>query len=455
MIELILFNIFFFFFCSVTAVAVEKVSSGRQLLDLTGKSSKTYFVIGQRGSGKSVLIEWAAEKFHKKKFLVLDMFDAGDYESCYWAIPNCDTPHPKYPKDKSKNCNTPLGFRKHCVKCNSVLWGNYCKKCKIHFESNEWNWEVLKVCPKCKAPVSEVKTDYSILFVHPSNAQVSSVNPKIIPVSAEKGLEVIVRKALSGGHIISIACGLFDADELYLTLANWMFEWIDMKRDKIRRKAVIVIREAANVAFSQTKISEFQGDLKKAMINLIRFARHYQTTIFFDTQRFKDLNIGIRDIVETIIIKRHAFHGMPDVVDVVHKSLEWQRFKMKEKGAELWELKKHLTLPTELFPSQFIARFHDGYFVKNQNGMPKFHHRDPDDFFLDYAGLNVVKEPHKFLARDAQTVRQVPKHILKNLAHTMVERDGISEDLVAEWLNFAPTTIRTWVNHVEAELADD
>jgi len=426
------------------AVAVEKRHSGRRLLDLSGRKSLTYFVIGQRGSGKSVMIEWAAEKFHKHKFLILDMFDAGDFESCYWAIPNCPT----------KDCDTPLGFRKHCVRCDNILWGNYCKKCKIHFEDNEWKWVVLTHCPKCGADVKDAKTDYSILFVHPSNAQVTSVNPKIIPISSERGLEAIVRKALAGNHIISIACGLFDADELYITLANWMFEWIDMKRDKIRRKAVIVIREAANVAFSSTKISEHQGDLKKAIINLIRFARHYQTTIFFDTQRFKDLNIGVRDIVETIIIKRHGFHGMPDVVDQIYKDLEYSRYKMKQKGAELYQLKKHMTLPTELFPSQFISRFHDGYYVRSQNGMPKFHHRDPDDFFLDYAGLNVVKEPHKFLARDAQTIRQVPKHILKNLAHTMVDKDGISEDLVAEWLNFAPTTIRTWVNAVESELED-
>lgn len=437
MIDVIFITTVLMFLCVVTAqVAVQKVHSGRRLFDFYGKEYPAIFVIGRRRMGKSVLVEWAAEKYWEHDYMVVDIMDAGDFESCYWAIPNCPT----------KDCNTALGFRKYCTICNTVLFGNYCKKCKISFELNDWNWRALTHCPKCKADVNKAKTDYSILMVYPTNATVTSHNPKIIPVCSDKGLEYIVRKALKGKHIISIANGLFDQDELNLTLANWLFEWIDMKRDKIRKNAVLVVREASNVAFSQMKVSEFQTELKRAIINLIRFAGHYQSVVLFDTQRFKDLHIAARDVVETIIIKRHNFHGMPDVVLRVHKDLEFRRYLKREQGATPYDLKKYLTLPTELMKSEFIVRFDDGYYLKSQNGMPKFHHKGPTDFFLDYAGLNITKQPHRFLARDAQTVRQIPKKILKSLAYQMVERDGINEELVAEWLEFAPATIRNWVN---------
>ncbi len=390
----------------------------------------------------SVMVEWAAEKYWEHGYLVLDMMDAGDFESCYWAIPDC-------PK---KDCDTPLGYRKHCTICDAILYNNYCKKCKLTFESNDWNWKPLVECPICGTPVSEAKTNYKILMVYPSNATVKSVNPAIEPVSCELGLEKIVRKALAEKAIVSVATGLFDSDELYLTLANWMMEWVDLKRDKIRTNAVLVIREASNVAFSTMKTSPYQTELKRAIINLIRFAGHYQSVILFDTQRFKDLHIAARDVIETVIIKRHNFHGMPDVVNEVYKDLTYRRYLKKEQGATEWDLKKHLTLPTELFKSQFIVRFDDGYYVRSQNGMPKFHHKGPRDFFLDYAGLNVTKQPHRFLARDAQTVRQIPKSILKSLAYQMIERDGIDEELVAEWLEFTPQTIRGWVRAEIAEI---
>lgn len=433
--------------CTAQAV-VQKTHSGRRLYDFLGNQFPAVFVIGRRRQGKSVFVEWSAEKFYEHDFLILDLFDAGDFESCYWAIPDCPT----------RGCETPLGMRKYCNTCGKVLYNNYCKKCKVTWESNEWTWKFLHHCPKCGVSVKKAKTDYSILFVYPSNATVESFNPKIEPISSEVGLERIVRKALKKKKIISVATGLFDQDELYLTLGDWLFEWIDMKRDKIRKKAVVVIREAANVAFSTIKISAHQKELKRAIINLIRFAGHYQTSILFDTQRFKDLHIAARDVVETVIIKRHNYHGMPDVVQEVYKDLNYRRYVKKNEAPNdpeiNYKLKKYLTLPTELEKSEFLVRFDDGYYLKHQNGMPKFHHKGPVDFFMDYCGLNITKLPHRFLAKEAQTIRQVPKHVLSNLAYRMIEIDGMSRELVSEWLMYSEATVQGWLNAEERDRSE-
>jgi len=433
-------------FTFVGLIAVQETK--RKLFNFHSKEYTCYFIIGRKRFGKSVFLEWAAEKYAKAKYLVLDMFDSGDFESCYWAIPTCPT------CIELGTDPTPLGYRRECNKCSTYLRGYYCSKCKLDLdeekieqklEHNLWEWKKLTNCPSCGTDVKKVKTDYKIILVYPSNATVKSHNPKIVPMSSEVGFEKIIKRALKEDCVISVATGLFGPDELYLTLSDWLFEWIDLKRDKIRTDAVICIREAANVAFSQHKISEFQGKMRKAIINLIRFAGHYQTVILFDTQRFKDLHAAARDVVETIVIKRHTFHGMPDVVEQIHKSLQFERHKARKEGAEEYDLIKHLTFPTELFKNEFIARFDDGYYVKWNNGMPQFHHKGPNDFFLDYAGLDVVKEPHKFWVKDAQNVRQVPKHILQRLAYQLVEEYGVDLEIVSEIVEYTPKTVNGWI----------
>lgn len=494
------------FFTLAKAQTVPKLQP-RVLFNFDSKNYICYFIIGRKRFGKSVFLEMAAEMYLEKGFSIIDVLDAGDFESCYWAIPTC------------QSClslgldPTPLGYRRTCNDCGTTLKGFHCPSCNIDLDSkketilkeekelyrkmdlwleglqlhkldvdnneevidptidrqvkdlelevkakalevesleieNLWSWIKLETCPVCGADCTKPKTNYKIVMVYPSNATVTSENPNIIPMSSEEGLEKIVKTAIREKAIISVASGLFYADELYLTLSNWLFEWIDLKRDKVRVNAVICIREAANVAFSQHKISEFQGQMRKALINLIRFAGHYQTVILFDTQRFKDLHAAARDVVETIIIKRHNYHGMPDVVEEVHKSIEIERAKKRNKGAKEYDLMKYLTLPTELFKNEFIARFDDGYYVKSMNSLPKFHHKGPTDFFLDYAGINVARAPHRFFARESQSLRQVPKHILTKLAVRMLD-GGLEIDYVAECLEYAPRTIEGWITQAE------
>ena len=57
---------------------------------LTPDEPQVIFYQGQRGSGKSVSVNYTAEKLYDAGFLVLHVWAARSYENLYWAInKNC------------------------------------------------------------------------------------------------------------------------------------------------------------------------------------------------------------------------------------------------------------------------------------------------------------------------------------------------------------------------------
>jgi hypothetical protein len=367
----------------------------------------TYYYIGKKRFGKSTAAEWSAEKYKRAKYLIFDGFDAGDFEACYWAIRDC-------PK-----CHRPIRYDQ-------------------------------RVCPRCKIMP---RSDYKVLLVIPEDIEVEITDPNFELISVDEGLGNIVSRGLKTSKIISVACGLFDREDLYYTLAEWMHQWLQLNRDVFMKDTVFLLREAANVAFSRHRTYKNQSKLRKAVFELVRESGHYQTTILFDTQRFMDLDISVRGNIENIVVKRHNEHSMPKLVENLNDDIKDRRWRWYQAGISSEAINKVQPEVPYLRKNEFYVKFDDGSFAFGKNGMPSFHHKGPKDYFRFLTDTTYKQELFTF-KKEEESIKRAPKIVRMKLATEMIT-DGMDEEEVARYLKTRPSTVKKWVEEYETKYAKE
>lgn len=380
----------------------------RKLLEIGGNEFGCYFVVGNKRWGKSTWLEWAAGMYKEGGYFMMDLFDAGDFESAYWGIRTC------------KFCHQPVPF-------------------------NE------KVCPTptCRMTPKEV---YEVLLVVPEYMECTIQDPNYKLFTVDEGdsecLPRIVKMAMREDRIVSLAAGLFNNDHLFKMLTEWFYQWIQLNRDIFRRDTCIVLREAADVAFSRGKgMSQYQTHLKKAMINFIRKAGHFRTIVLFDSQRFMGLDIGVRGNIPYVIVKRHSSHNMPTVVKDLNDRINEQRYTWYYD----YNLPPEVIDPvrpevTYLRKNEFYVIFDDGEYALGVNHFPTFHHKGPRDYFDTLAGMTFNQELYRFQeSRQLNTIKDVPKRPLIDLCYALNDKYGLATEDLANLFQRKKPVINRWL----------
>jgi hypothetical protein len=285
---------------------------------------------GQRGFGKSGFVEWAAEQFAKKGRLMLDLFDAGDFENCFWTIP----------KD----------------------------------------------------------TQYKILLVHPHYVTLKRGRQKfdILPMCDKDGFQNICETAIDEERVVSFGCGFYEEDHLYTVLAEWINQFPKLTRDILKMDSCVLIREASHMIFSHLRTSENQTFTRKAVLRLIRIARHYRTSFVMDAQRIMDIYAGIRENLDRTIIKRIPIQSLPKLLYWVAKEID-----------ESWSLRGYPHI-FDLEPHQYWC-VTEGSLSFGTNPLPSFHHKKPKDDFFDMTGVRVEYDGHELEEMDLKSALTKPQ----------------------------------------------
>jgi len=277
-------------------------------------------ITGDKGSGKSVLGEVITERFYNDGRLILDLFDAGEFESCFWAIP--------------------------------------------------------------------FKKSYPLVVVYPPSnlMDTSRCEYDIKPMCDTEGLEKIIQVAIEEKRIITLAGALYELDDLLFVLSEWLRQLKDLLRDEFpKTECLVFIREAANVVFSKYKITENQTYTQKALLSFLRVARHIRTSYIFDTQRYEDLYAG------------HIYH-FPKRIIKKTTNLSPYLLQYNELINQVYPaakvLKKRLPNIQYLRRNEFYLGYGNvvpNYPLLHTNPMPSFHHKKPEDNFLQLTNIKVTK----------------------------------------------------------------
>jgi len=370
-----------------------------------------YFVVGSKRWGKSTWLEWAAEKFWEHDYLTMDLYDAGDFESCYWGIRTCS------------QCHRPLRYDE-------------------------------KLCSDCGLSPKKAK---EVLMVVPDYVECTIEDPAFtlypIAVDDDECLPDIAKKAMNENKVVSLASGLFDEDHLFKTLTEWMYQWLQINRDQTRTDTCLLLREAADVAFARkkTSTSKYQSGMGKALINLIRKAGHVRTVLLFDSQRYMELDIGVRGNIPYTIVKRHSKANMPRVVTELNDQIKAQRdnwYFEYQIPADVINRKRPEV--TYLLKHEFYTQFDDGTYALARNGFPSFHHKRVRDYFDVLTDMDFKQELFK-LKRNTkiQSIQDVPKTALLSLAYKLNNKYGLSVNDLSKEFGREPQTIKNWLKQAK------
>lgn len=364
----------------------------------------SWIITGVKGFGKSAFMEQAVERYVKKGFLVFDLYDSGDMESCFWVVRRC--PNPVHPGQ------VPLRYDEDA-------------------------------CPLCGM---EPATDYRILFVYPDEVTIRRVaDPRIAVIPANAGLEAIVEQALAENRIITLASGLFDETELDYLLTNWIIQWRLLNRDVFRVNAVFLIREAASVIFAKRRERESQKYLKTALETFYRRARHVRTCIFFDTQSHTSVDIEFRRITERMIIKKQNRGDMNAFVRGINDRIKEDRKAMFKKGKKRSVVNNKRPEIPYLRNNEFYAVFPDGKYYLKRNGLPSFYHKTERDYFVDLVGMEFDQPAREFNPKNAiNSIRDVPKRVLLEL-NAFLAQEEVDAETRANLFQRKPSTVKKWV----------
>ena len=368
-----------------------------------------FFIIGNKRWGKTTFMEWLAEKFKKKGYLIIDLTDAGDFESAMWGIRDC------------KICHGAVRYDQ-------------------------------EVCPKCKiAP----KPAYQVLLLVPAYVECSILDPNFKLFIVEEGdkyaFKNAVTMAIKEKRVLSLASGLFETNHLYKCLTEWFYQWLQLNRDTFRVNTCILLREAADTAFSRGKTQEtkYQTKLKGALINLIRKAGHYRTVILFDSQRFMGLDIGVRGNIPNIIVKRHSHHNQPDVVKLLNSKIENERWEWYEEKVHPDLINMRRPEVTYLRKHEFYVQFDDGEYELLKNGFPSFHHKGEYDYFASIADMGFKQELFSIEDEKEINIKTVSKSALLPVAFQLYDEWGLTEKDLSRIFGRKETTMKSWIKEAK------
>ncbi|MBL7002270.1 MAG: hypothetical protein ISR80_05915 [Nitrosopumilus sp.] len=241
------------------------------------------------------------------------------------------------------------------------------------------------------------------------------------------------------------------------------------KKQKSHHKIAIVINELRSVAPSSKLSGEAKAGLsKKAIFDFIPEARHFKTWFLGDYQNPQDLYDGVRHQANLVIIKRASRNILGDdwrwLFDKVEKDRLGfaKRFggfakqienigQLKFYESKSPRLKKYLDdrrpAPDNLPDNVGYVTYVNNEFRRETIGMPKFHHKQSTEDFINDTGIhwktveNKKPTESKTLTKteqkkSIQAKKQIKEDILKKIEVWRVKEqkgwDIIKEELVEQ-----------------------
>jgi len=266
------------------------------------KKHYTYLSCGERGSGKSVSLEFIAETYHTAEGglhpVVMDLIDGGSGENLFWAIAPAYCP-------KCHGRVSPIADR--CL--NATPLGDTCGQ---------------RLEP-------EVKPRYPILLVIPHDFAFEA--PPQLDISVMDVREADITTALTAAkrerRILVFGWSLFQGAaraEALRVLGCWLRD-LGIAADTAKCDTCILMREAGSYLFSRDRIWPREDpDLRNMAIQVARESRHQtRSVLLMDTQRWQDVLVSIRSRVDRALI--HAQPASQIVSSDELKSFYWDLYR--------------------------------------------------------------------------------------------------------------------------------
>ena len=397
-----------------------------------------YYVVGNRGSGKSSVDELIGEENYLAGHTVVDLHSASNYESLYWCInKNCGGYWEKQ-KQQTKQKISP-----HCT-CSTrypiiLVVPEYTEfdqnpidKFNEKFISRD-KWiakggEPSEYRIKIRKPDGHIATE---LRLDPDYIEWLKVTKLILPnkgfknrdkfckqlteiiITAQKERRIVVLNPIffkkANHKMIYLEQIIRELPEIVRanfqpptgeTIAKLRgvegsvpySEWTQQERN--RHRVTLIFREFGSLVASSLTEEKEQILVKKAIFWLVKVIRHYRMTLVADFQRFGDVYAGVKEQRDVIIFKRCNRDIFPDQYNWLEKENQLKFDGIKEKLGWVYA-KSRCPSIEDLRNDQMIVV----YTSKTSTGKryklfkartPFFHHHQEDDEWEMETGI--IKE---------------------------------------------------------------
>ncbi len=405
-----------------------------------------YFIMGNRGSGKSSLDEVIAEENFKAGHTILDLHSAGNYESLYWVInKNCKKFWERWRIENDKKPEKERQIEKPHCNCDSrykivLVVPDYVEIDQIaidefngkFYTKKEWaelgHFEYGTLVTNSngeKVKEKPVKPDYvewikvrkvhvpnkgyknrelfvadltEIMLMGKNERRIITYNPiffrevnhkLLILEKTLRELPEIIRSNFKTNTPTSIAKKR--GVEKPVPFSKWTVQ------EKNSHRVTLLIREFGSLVASMLTEERNQVIVKKAVFALVKVCRHFHVSLVGDMQRGGDVLKNVRD-------QRDFFIWKQSNIDIVPEDYNWLRVMIKEFRDKVTE-KVGIGYAQKMYPNFEDLRPDEMYVLypkKNEKGnifklfhvrMPHFHHHSADDDFEEDSPL--IKETGK------------------------------------------------------------
>jgi len=410
-----------------------------------------YFIMGNRGSGKSSLDEVIAEENFKAGHTILDLHSAGNYESLYWVInKNCKKFWERWRIENDKKPEKERQIEKPHCNCDSrykiiLVVPDYVEIDQIaidefngkFYTKKEWaelghleygtlvtksNGEKVKERPikldfvewikvrKIHVPNKGYKNRESfvadlteIMIMGKNERRIITYNPiffrevnhkLLILEKTLRELPEIIRSNFKTNTPRSIAKQR--GVEKPVPFSKWTV------KEKNSHRVTLLIREFGSLVASMLTEERNQVIVKKAVFALVKICRHFHVSLVGDMQRGGDVLKNVRD-------QRDFFIWKQSNIDIVPEDYNWLRVMIKEFRDKVTE-KVGIGYAQKMYPNFEDLKPDEMYVLypkKNEKGnifklfhvrMPHFHHHSADDDFEEDSPLIKETEKNKAIA---------------------------------------------------------
>jgi len=405
-----------------------------------------YFIMGNRGSGKSSLDEVIAEENFKAGHTILDLHSAGNYESLYWVInKNCKKFWERWRIENDRKPEKERQIEKPHCNCDSrykivLVVPDYVEIDQIaidefngkFYSKKEWSelghFEYGALVTKSngeKVKERPVKPDYvewikvrkvhvpnkgyknrelfvadltEIMLMGKNERRIITYNPiffreinhkLLILEKTLRELPEIIRSNFKTNTPRSIAKQR--GVDKPVPFSKWTVQ------EKNSHRVTLLIREFGSLVASMLTEERNQVIVKKAVFALVKVCRHFHVSLVGDMQRGGDVLKNVRD-------QRDFFIWKQSNIDIVPEDYNWLRVMIKEFRDKVTE-KVGIGYAQKMYPNFEDLKPDEMYVLypkKNEKGnifklfhvrMPHFHHHSADDDFEEDSPL--IKETGK------------------------------------------------------------
>jgi len=361
--------------------------------------------LGRRGQGKSYLSEALIEKYYKAGFTVLDLWSAPNLENAFWCIAkdgiNKDgQPYKKrypvtiiasesyiYPDEEIRSFNARFNTRVPLVKIVKIPTPT----AKAESENNDKIREIItEIILECRR--------YKRIFVF---------NPKMFPneTAMFRTLEAIVRE------LTVIAFNHFNYLRPEKCIPPKQSRKEMTNQEKSWHKMVFLIREFGELAPAREK-GDKSGQstlIKKAILKMVRLARHDNISGILDYQNSSDVVSSVRSQIDVWLIKKWTDRLAGDEFKWVFERIDVKRRWLLEKYNYT---KKAKRLANDRYPP--IEKMgKKWYYAITSNDTPGlkrvpelgFQHKEPHQNWSEITGIP-IKFDKELVAKTNGTVTQ-------------------------------------------------